>query len=436
MRAFNRHGFMSAFPIHLGRTQDGAPFSIPLAELKRHFLALGGTGSGKTVLCKAVIEECIRYSLPCIAIDLQGDLLSLAMQSTDSPQGAVRPLDITRTRYAERLDVKVWTPGSDLGIPLSMSPSLLVPDVGSVGHAQRVESINDVAVGLATMLGAGGKSRDDVVSGLHNMLDLANVHDYRLSNFDDLRGFLSDPPLELAAAIEEYLPKSKRNALLSKLKSTTMGLSGLRYNMGQSIDIAQLFGLRNPGPAWEGKARLSIIYLAHLDESHQQEFLAALFASMYQWMLAQDESMSGVLYMDEIAPFCPPVAKPPAKAGLMKILRQGRKYGLCTVLATQSPGDLDYKALGQIGTVALGRVTQRQDVGKVDSFLRGMPDVDAGAIAEGLAAHKKGEFVVINPNCLSGPESIRARWLATEHKIVERDAIGELVSSDDRERLG
>lgn len=427
---------MAALPIHLGRTLSGEAFSIPLSALTRHFLALGGTGSGKTVLCKAVVEECIRYNLPCIAIDLQGDLLSLAMQSSEVPDGAVPVSDVTRAKYAERLDVKVWTPGSELGIPLSMAPSMVVPDVGTVSRSQRIETIDGVANGLATMLGAGGKSRDEVVAGLFNMLDLANRHDYALSNFGDLGGFLNDPPLELADAIEEYLPKSKRKSLFSKLKSTTMGLKGQRYNLGQNIDIPQLFGHRQPGPAWEGKARLSIIYLAHLSLENQQEFLAALFAAMYQWMITQSSELGGVLYMDEIAPFCPPVAKPPAKHGLMMLLRQARKYGLCTVLATQSPGDLDYKALGQIGTVALGRVTQRQDIGKVDGFLRSMPDIDSGAISEGLAGHKRGEFVVINPNHLEGPQAIQARWLATEHRIVERDSIGELVSLEDRERFG
>ncbi|MHC4238034.1 MAG: ATP-binding protein [Planctomycetota bacterium] len=232
------------------------------------------------------------------------------------------------------------------------------------------------------------------------------------------------------------LPESRRKSMLSKLKVATIGLNGQRYNLGQSIDVNQLFGLKVPGPAYEGRARLSIIYLAHLSQDHQQEFLATLFASMYQWMLTQGDDLSGLLYMDEIAPFCPPVAKPPAKAGLMLLLRQARKYGLCTVLATQSPGDLDYKALGQIGTVALGRMSQRQDVGKVDGFLRSMANIDAGAISEGLANHKQGEFIVINPNHLSGPQAIKARWLATEHRLVGRDSIGELVSLDDRERFG
>jgi hypothetical protein len=423
-------------PLHLGTALTGESFTIPLAALKQHFLALGGTGSGKTVLCKAVIEECIRYNLPCIAIDLQGDLLSLAIQSNDCPKGAIPPSAITRSKYAERLDVKVWTPGSSLGIPLSMAPSMDVPDVGTMNDEQRTEIIDGVARGLATLLGANGSTRSDVIAGLHNMLDLANVHDYALSNFDDLFGFLSDPPQELAERINWALPESRRKSMLSKLKVATIGLNGQRYNLGQSIDVNQLFGLKVPGPAYEGRARLSIIYLAHLSQDHQQEFLAALFASMYQWMLTQGDDLSGLLYMDEIAPFCPPVAKPPAKAGLMLLLRQARKYGLCTVLATQSPGDLDYKALGQIGTVALGRMSQRQDVGKVDGFLRSMADIDAGAISEGLANHKQGEFIVINPNHLSGPQAIKARWLATEHRLVGRDSIGELVSLDDRERFG
>jgi len=422
---------MAALPIHLGRSKSGESFTLPLSALSRHFLALGGTGSGKTVLCKAVIEECIRYRLPCIAIDLQGDILSLALQSMETPSGAVPVSEATRAKYAERLDVKVWTPGSRDGIPLSMSPDMTIPDVAAV--EDRIALMESIAQGLGNML---GNSKEGTIAGFYTILEYADQHGLECSNLDDLSMFLADPPAELAAELEHIMPAKVRSNMLSSLKIRLKGMNGLMYAMGQGIDIDELFGLRLPGPLTYGKARLSIIYLAHLSQERQQEFLALLFSSMYSWMLTQDDSLSGVLYLDEIAPFCPPVSKPPAKAGLMLLLRQARKYGLCTVLATQSPGDLDYKALGQIGTVALGRITQGRDIGKVDGMLRSMPNVDAGAIVEALPGHKRGEFVIVNSDHLAAPESIQARWLATEHRLVAQKDIGAFVSDDDREILG
>jgi hypothetical protein len=304
-----------------------------------------------------------------------------------------------------------------------------------VSRSERVSIIDAAARGIGAMLGSG---KPATIAGLYTMLDLANERDYRLSNFSDLQAFFRDPPAELEAEIDEAFggPRT-RKSLSSALKIAMIGKSGESYSLGQAIDIDQLFGCHpSGGPALEGKARLSVIYLAHLTQDEQQNFLAVLFAYMKIWMLKQGDHLSGMLYIDEIAPFCPPVRKPPAKQGLIDLLKQARKYGLCLSLATQSPGDLDYKALGNIGTVALGRVTQRQDIEKVSGFLRSMPGVDSDAIVAALPGSKRGEFVIMNPNHLDGPTPIQARWLATEHRLVGQDAIGELITLADRETLG
>lgn len=415
-------------PLHLGRDLHGHDVTLPIGALRRHFIALGGTGSGKTVLCKALVEECIRYNLPVVAVDLQGDILSLAMQSNECPAGAVPVSDVTRSKYAERLDVKVWTPGSDIGIPLSMAPSLYVPDVGAVVRGDRVSIIDAAARGIGSIL---GNDKPATIAGLYTILDLASQRDYRLADFDDLHAFLRDPPAELEVEIDEAFGCSRvRKKLSSSLRVAMIGKSGESYNLGRAIDVDQLFGLRCPGPAEQGKARLSIIYLAHLTQDEQQDFLAVLFAYIKNWMLKQGDHLSGMLYIDEIAPFCPPVRKPPAKQGLIDLLKQARKYGLCLALATQSPGDLDYKALGNIGTVALGRVTQRQDIEKVSGLLRSMPGVDSDAIVAALPGHKRGDFVLINADHLSTPTRMRGRWLATQHRLVTEAELR------DRVRLG
>ena len=65
----------------LGRTKaNGSPVELPVNAFKRHFMALGGSGSGKTVLCKCVIEEAVRNNVPVIIVDPQGDISSLAIK--------------------------------------------------------------------------------------------------------------------------------------------------------------------------------------------------------------------------------------------------------------------------------------------------------------------------------------------------------------------
>ena len=54
-------------------------FMYPIETLKKHMFAFGGSGSGKTVLSKVMIEEAALNSIPCILVDPQGDLASLIL---------------------------------------------------------------------------------------------------------------------------------------------------------------------------------------------------------------------------------------------------------------------------------------------------------------------------------------------------------------------
>ncbi|MCA8946439.1 MAG: DUF87 domain-containing protein, partial [Planctomycetes bacterium] len=73
---------MSEFFIGFDRMPKTPEGDVPAIErpalhleadtLLRHMMALGSSGSGKTVLCKVVIEEMIRHGLPAICIDPQG----------------------------------------------------------------------------------------------------------------------------------------------------------------------------------------------------------------------------------------------------------------------------------------------------------------------------------------------------------------------------
>ena len=418
---------MSKLPLHLGQTLDGQPFTLPLSALERHFLALGGTGSGKTVLSKAVIEECIRYCLPCVAIDLQGDILTLAKQSGFVPDvpGVVHPSDVTRAKYAERLDFRVWTPGSDAGLPVSFAPNMAIP--AGVSQTDRDRSIGEIARAICAMVGS---KKEDVRLAIYTVIDYADQLGIPCDTIEDLAQLLDDSPEPLWQELQQLVTERVCDSTAKSLRLKLRGDNYVKYGLGQPIDVWELFGCRVPGPRFENppRARLSVIYLAHLADDDKMAFLSLLFSAMYRWMLSQTEKPSGVLYMDEIAPFCPPVAKPPTKEGLMLLLRQARKYGLGCVLATQSPGDLDYKALGQIGTVALGKVTQRQDIGKVDAYLRTFPDVDVDAIMEALPGASKGRFVILNSDHLAAPTPIQARWLATEHgPVVPEHDISSLI---------
>src|SRR5271154_5208893 len=86
-----------------------AAFRIAPEVLLRHAVLLGGSGSGKTVASKVLIEEMIRAGVPSIVVDPQGDLASLAIPG-DAAVAKEKglPDDVAREVLA-RAEVVIWT---------------------------------------------------------------------------------------------------------------------------------------------------------------------------------------------------------------------------------------------------------------------------------------------------------------------------------------
>ena len=92
-------------------------------------------------------------------------------------------------------------------------------------------------------------------------------------------------------------------------------------------------------------------------------FVTLLLNELVSWMRSQPGStgLRALLYMDEVFGYLPPTANPPSKLPMLTLLKQARAYGVGTVLATQNPVDLDYKALSNMGTWFLGRLQTERD---------------------------------------------------------------------------
>jgi DNA helicase HerA-like ATPase len=80
--------------------------------------------------------------------------------------------------------------------------------------------------------------------------------------------------------------------------------------------------------------------------------------------------------------------QPVTKAPMESLLKRGRSAGLSVFLATQSPGDLDYRCRDNVRTWFLGRVKEPTALQK----LRPM----AGDVIDKLAAQSPGEFYMVD----------------------------------------
>ena len=425
----------------LGSRRDNAkPIDIPPQVLARHAAMLGSTGSGKTVMAKALIEEAAIAKIPSLIIDPQGDLARLAL-GIDEKDLTAQGGDVSRARkLLDMCEVRIWTPLRSKGLPLCIDPFRAPP--ADLDPEEAITAWDMVAAGFTSLAGfdvekAQGKVikpflYEILVEGTKLGVDvgdfrsLAKVvrephHEFIRQLYpqcfveEDEDGKMDVPTWEEVmmefglADFEERLPKSTRNDLARRLSAFSSGVNQLLFSNGVPIDIDSFVE-----PAIPGKIPLNIVYLNTIqDEAQKQYFVQELSRELYDWMLTQQPAegeLKLLFFMDEVAPYLPPHPRnPPAKDLIKLIFKQARKYGVACVLATQNVSDVDYKILAQANTTFIGRFTQPQDVEKVRHLLKESGG-DQDLVAQ-LPTLGPGQFQMVAPDVDPAPVPIQCRWL-------------------------
>ena len=395
---------------YLGRVvaDDGSVGEAPLLydarDLTTHAVCVGMTGSGKTGLCLALLEEAALDGIPALAIDPKGDLGNLlltfprlepadfapwvdpgeAERAGRSPEEQARHeaerwreglarwgQDGARiARLREAVELALYTPGSEAGRPLSVLRSFAAPPSALAADPEALrDRVQAAASGVLALLGVAAdplRSREHIL--LSNVL-LTAWGEGRDLDLPALIAQIQRPPFEKVGVfdLETFFPAEGRLALAMRLNNLLASPGFAAWIAGEPLDVARL--LYTP----EGRPRLAILSVAHLAESERMFFVTLLLAEVVAWMRAQPgtQSLRAILYMDEVFGYLPPTANPPSKIPLLVLLKQARAYGLGVVLATQNPVDLDYKALSNAGTWWLGRLQTERDKARVLEGLEG-----------------------------------------------------------------
>ena len=405
---------------YLGRPYDGqkkqAPDGLLLYDSKdlvTHAVCVGMTGSGKTGLCLALIEEAAIDGIPAILIDPKGDLANLLLtfpalrpedfrpwiNEDDARRKNVSPDDYARQqadlwqkglaswgedgariqRLRDAVDFAIYTPGSNAGIPLSILKSFAAPPEAIRDDAELLrERIGTTATSLLGLLGIDAdpiKSREHIL--ISTILDAA----WRQGQALDLAAMIQQiqtPPVKRVGVLdlEAFFPSKDRFALAMSLNNLLAAPGFGAWMEGEALEIDHLLHTS------AGKPRVAIVSIAHLTDAERMFFVSLLLNQVVGWMRTQSgtTSLRALLYMDEIFGFFPPVANPPSKTPLLTLLKQARAFGVGVVLATQNPVDLDYKGLANTGTWFIGRLQTERDKARVLDGLEGA----AGSAGQGF----------------------------------------------------
>lgn len=413
-------------------------------DLTTHAVITGMTGSGKTGLGVIMLEEGALQGIPAIIVDPKGDLTNLLLHFPDLlpedfkpwvDQGAARREGISVEEAAEKaaslwkkglasygmgkpqlealrdaVDYAVYTPGSDAGFSVSILASFAAPEIPWEGNKEILrEKISSTVTAVLGLVGL--KDIDPVRSKEHILL--SNIFEDAWQNGRDLDmasliNQVATPPFDKLGVfpLEQFYPEKERFELAMLLNNFLAAPAFHTWLEGQPLDIGQLLYTSN------GKPRHSVFYLAHLNDEERMFFITLLYTAIETWMRTQKGSTSlrAMVYFDEIAGYLPPVANPPSKNIILRMLKQARAFGVGLILSTQNPVDLDYKALSNAGTWMVGRLQTDQDKARLLDGLEGAaPGLDRRKFDRMISLLDKRVFLLHNVH-EDEPEVFHTRW--------------------------
>ena len=447
------HDFEKLGLFYLGRSLGDAgevldaPLLYDARDLVTHALCVGMTGSGKTGLCLALLEEAAIDGIPAIAIDPKGDLGNLALAFPELEAEDFRPwieeseaaragrtpdehaaatAELWRkglsesgqsperlTRFKKACEVAIYTPGSSAGMPLSLLKSFVPPPVSTSSDPDLLrERVLGTVSGLLGLLGIDA---DPIQSREHILFSLLFERAWsegRALSLADLVREVQTPPIERVGVldVESFFPSRERAALALRLNNLLASPGFQAWMQGETLDVQKLLWTA------EGKPRIAVLSIAHLSDAERLFFVTLVLEELVAWMRTQSgtSSLRALFYMDEIFGYFPPTANPPTKTPLLTLLKQGRAFGLGCVLATQNPVDLDYKGLANCGTWFLGRLQTERDKLRVLDGLEGASAssgaaFDRATMERTLAGLGKRVFLLHSVHA-EQPRLFQTRW--------------------------
>ncbi|MGK3986490.1 hypothetical protein WME99_25820 [Sorangium sp. So ce136] len=389
----------------------GALQVIPAEDLKQHVVVLAGAGSGKTVLLRRLIEETALLGIPSIVVDGANDLTRLGEPWPERP-GPFTGEDAEKAaRYHAQTDVIVWTPGRSSGNPLHLG---LIPDFAAV--AQDPDDLTQtIAMTASTLAAMAGRKTDEKARAiLHSALRFfVQEGGGDLSAFLDVLGDLPD-----AASLKISTARKVATALTDSLRAAVQ-TNPLLHQEGEPLDPGVLFGVGSERPR---VSVLSLVGLPGLDAPLQ--FVNQLAMTLFTWVKKNpcppDRPLRGLLVIDEAKDFVPSQGSTPCKESLIRLVAQGRKYGLGVVFATQAPKSIDHNVIANASTQFYGKASSPAAIETVEEQLR-----VRGGTKFDVATLPKGRFYLAG-NSMAAPVKVAVPMCLSHHPPSPPDEDGVL----------
>ncbi|MBD3349963.1 MAG: DUF853 family protein, partial [Candidatus Lokiarchaeota archaeon] len=441
--------------------------TLDTSDLNTHVFICGVTGSGKTVLGKIFLEEAALKGIPCIAIDLKGDISSLALIFS----GAEEPAELApfvRTKENESFEIKyaqlaneqkrnlgsfgitakdvfqyqnqasinIFTPKSNSGFRLAFSAFLKPPKELEKMQKEDIdayqEAIDFTSENFVNRLQLPKSLKNKAKGYIYEIIKYYWDLKQSMEGAEGIQMILNEflqPELPISRIggmdIAEWINDKERRQISGAINELLIGAGRLWFK-GLPFDLNFLTDKNE----FNGKTPITIINIKHLGFS-EQAFIVGHIAFMINFWMRESETDDTKLlfYIDEIGgggskeALFPSVAIPPSKPALNRLIRQGRSFGISCLLATQSPNDIDFKALSNCRTWIVGTLRTEREQKKIREGIT-TSDIVADTTLDKIADLDTGHFIITAPSFAPHKkwQIFHERWLMHYHiGLLDKD---------------
>lgn len=354
---------------------------IELESLRKHAIVFAGSGSGKTVLVRRIVEECALRGVSAIVLDPNNDLARLG-DAWPQPPADWLPDDARRAaEYIADVEVVVWTPGRASGRPLSFHP---LPDFAEV-REDADEFAASIEAAVARLV-AHARVASGTKSAVRGQAVLREALRYYARGGERELAQLVEVLAELPAGVSRLSTAAATAADLAETLRAAMVNDPLLGGVEDATDLAALLT-----PSQGKRARISVVSFVGLPSDQQRQgFVSQLQLELFSWVKrhpATDRPLGWLLVMDEAQTIAPSGSWTASTQSTLLLASQARKYGLGLLLATQAPKGVHNQVVGNATTQFYGRLNSPAQIAAANEMAKAK-----GSTIDDISRLERGQF--------------------------------------------
>ncbi|MFT4660132.1 MAG: DNA helicase HerA-like ATPase [Patiriisocius sp.] len=310
-----------------GEGVEGLRVKLPLKSFNRHGLIAGATGTGKTKSMQVIAEQLSESGVPCLLMDLKGDLSGLAMGGSNNKHIEKRHGIIQTPWESKAMPLEFLTISNGKGVKLRAT----VTEFGPVLFSKILE-LNDTQQGIISLV---FKYCDDSKLPLIDLKDMKKVLHY----------ITNDGKKEIQ---EEFGRVSTASVSTILRKIIELEQQGAETFFGEkSFEVEDFTKLTA-----EGKGKVSVLRLTDIQDRPKlfSTFMLSLLAEIYATFPEEGDLDKPKLcvFIDE-AHLIFNNASSALLQQLEAIVKLIRSKGVGVFFVTQNPSDVPEAVLSQLG---------------------------------------------------------------------------------------